>query len=67
MPRDSAERMRADIGAAEEIGWSLPDMGVLRLYRRPPPPECIAMPWEEPADAEAQSSRPIAAESGATA
>ena len=48
MPRDSAERMRADINAAEEIGWSLPDMGVLRLYRRPPPPLPLGVfgPWD---------------------
>ena len=48
MPRASAERMRADIGAAEEIGWSLPDMGVLRLYRRPPPPLPLGVfgPWD---------------------
>jgi hypothetical protein len=43
MPRDSAERVRAGIEAAEEIGWSEPDMAVLRLHRRRPPPLPIAV------------------------
>ena len=37
MPRDGAERMRADFEEAEEFGWAEPDMAVLRLHRRPPP------------------------------
>ncbi len=37
MPRDGAERMRADFEEAEEFGWADPDMAVLRLHRRPPP------------------------------
>src|SRR2546421_1075676 len=33
----SAERARTAF-APDESGWSFPDMGVLRLYRRGPPP-----------------------------
>src|ERR1700716_3498115 len=48
--QDRPDQTRAappDIGAAE-IGWSLPDMGVLRLYRRPPPllPLEVFGPWD---------------------
>jgi len=32
----SAERARTGF-APDESGWSFPDMGVLRLYRRAPP------------------------------
>jgi len=38
MPRDGAAAVRAGIDDAENIGWAEPDMAVLRLHRRPPPP-----------------------------
>lgn len=37
-PRSGAERVRESIKKAEEIGWSEPDLAVLGLHRRPPPP-----------------------------
>jgi hypothetical protein len=36
-PHSGAERVRDSINNAEEIGWSDPDLAVLRLYRRPAP------------------------------
>ena len=43
----SAERARTAF-APDESGWSFPDMGVLRLYRRAPPslPLKVFGPWE---------------------
>jgi len=43
----SAERARTAF-APDESGWSFPDMGVLRLYRRAPPslPLMVFGPWE---------------------
>jgi hypothetical protein len=38
----SAERVRPAI-ASDESGWSEPDMAVLRLHRRAPPPLPIAV------------------------
>jgi hypothetical protein len=40
MPRDA---VRAGIAMAEEIGWAEPDMAVLRLHRRRPPPLPLAV------------------------
>jgi hypothetical protein len=37
-PRDGAERVRRTIDEAPEMTWKEPDMGVLRLHRRSPPP-----------------------------
>jgi len=37
------EAVRAGIAAAEEIGWADPDLGVLRLHRRPPPAVPLAV------------------------
>ncbi len=47
MPRDGAARVRAGIAAAEEFGWADPDMAVLRLHRRPPPPLPLAVFGDE--------------------
>jgi Protein of unknown function (DUF3987) len=42
-PRSGAERVRDSISNAEEIGWSEPDLAVLRLHRRPAPPLPVAV------------------------
>jgi hypothetical protein len=46
-PPDGAERVRRIIDAAPEMSardlWPVPDMDVLRLHRRPPPPFPIAV------------------------
>src|SRR5258708_7925544 len=38
MPRDGAARVRDGIDNADDVLWGDPDMGVLRLHGRPPPP-----------------------------
>jgi hypothetical protein len=39
MPREGAARVRGGIDDAPEVGgWAAPDLSVLRLNRRPPPP-----------------------------
>ena len=43
MPHERAERVRDGIDGAEEAGWPRPDMEVLRLHRRPPPPLPLAV------------------------